>query len=265
MTDLSKIVGFGIFCLALFVLPAAAATTQLRIASFAPDGKTLIAEKTVDYLWMEANLPVQGDGKTHYYAQGPTFNESDPYDPDESQNVLTRDWGAVKGTDVKDLCNLVGGMRPGDSVKIKAVDGLTLTYPYDYVCAPDPRQGPMVVCWYNGGPDTNDYERQGIGYPPNYTTAMRLVMFADRSGNPWGYHVFGNQDMFDCWAPQYRYNFSKIWPSSGGVSEKYVSEILVYQGSSGGQPGPGQTQSAPDTIVFVISIIAAGFVASRLR
>jgi hypothetical protein len=43
---------------------------------------------------MEANLPVQGDGATHYYHQGPVF-EGDKWDPEETANL--KDKGAVMG------------------------------------------------------------------------------------------------------------------------------------------------------------------------
>ncbi len=62
---------------------------------------------------------------------------------------------------------------------------------------------------------------------------MRLVMFADAKTNRFGWntsgwHVFGNADMRDCWAPVYWYNYSNTWPSSGGVSVKTVSDIIIY-------------------------------------
>jgi PKD repeat protein len=58
-------------------------------------------------------------------------------------------------------------------------------------------------------------------------------MFADAKTNTYGWntsgwHVFGNADMRDCWAPQYWYNYSGTYPSSGGVSVKTVSDILIY-------------------------------------
>ncbi|MCK9593389.1 MAG: PKD domain-containing protein [Methanoregula sp.] len=218
-----------VFCLAFFLLvaPAMAATTNLTITKYANDGTTILNQTTKDYTWLEANLPVQGDGVTHYFHQGPTFNDSDPYDPGEYQNVLTRDWGAVKGTDVRDLAGLVGGAHTGDTIKFRAADGMTLTYPYEYVYTPDPRQGPMVIAWYCGEDNLDGYELQGVGYPPDYRMGMRLIMFADTSTNPWGYHVFGDNDMLQVWAPQYRYNYSGTWPSSGGISEKYVRNISI--------------------------------------
>ncbi|MDG6257091.1 MAG: argininosuccinate synthase, partial [Methanomicrobiaceae archaeon] len=54
-------------CIVLFAAPAAAATTEVHVVKYANDGTTVLAETTVDYTWMEANLPVYGDGVTHYY------------------------------------------------------------------------------------------------------------------------------------------------------------------------------------------------------
>ena len=48
----------------------AAPTTAIHVVKYAKDGTTVINETTVTYQWIEANLPVQGDGKTHYYHQG---------------------------------------------------------------------------------------------------------------------------------------------------------------------------------------------------
>jgi hypothetical protein len=217
----------GALLVLLLAAAAGAATTELHVVRYANDGSSILNETTVTYQWLEANLLVHGDGVTHYFHQGPTFNDTDPYDPAEYQNVLTRDWGAVKGTDLKDICNLVGGMKAGENVKIRAQDGMTLAYPYEYVYTPNPRQGPMVITWYCGEDNLDGYELQGTGYPPDYYMGMRLVMFADTSTNPWGYHVFGDNDMREVWAPQYQYNYSGIWPSAGGISMKYVSEVLV--------------------------------------
>ncbi len=51
-----------------------AATTEVHIVRYAADGATVLQETTVDYRWMEENLPVLGDGETHYYHQGPVFD-----------------------------------------------------------------------------------------------------------------------------------------------------------------------------------------------
>ncbi len=71
-----------LLCLAFVVLvaPGMAATTQVQIVKYANDGTTVLASQTVNYIWMAANLPVWGDGTTHYYAQGPVFVDNNKRD-----------------------------------------------------------------------------------------------------------------------------------------------------------------------------------------
>ena len=207
----------------IIIIPVTAVTTSIHIVKYANDRTTVLNETTKTYQWLEANLPVLGDGTTHYYSQGPTFNDSDLWDNTEWQNIDTRDWGAVKGTDLKNICNLVGGMSAGETVTIRASDGFSKILPHEYIYTPNPRQGALGITWY----------RADQGYVSSYTDGMRLIMFADAKTNTYGWntsgwHVFGNADMRDCWAPQYWYNYSGIWPSSGGVSVKTVSDILIY-------------------------------------
>ncbi len=140
-------VSIGLLFFALPVLVAATTTTEVHVLKYASDGTTVLNEATVNYTWLETNLQVYGDGSTHYYHQGPTFNDSDPWDPAEFQNIENRDYGAVRGSDVKDICNLVGGMSPGDELKIKASDGFSKWFNYTNVYEPQPRQGPLVLTW----------------------------------------------------------------------------------------------------------------------
>ena len=203
--------------LALVAPVAAAATTELHVKKIAADGVTVIDEKTVDYRWLEANRPIQGDGVTHYYHQGPVF-EGDMWNPEEDTNVLEKDMGAVKGTDLKDICELVGGMGEEDAVRVKAVDGLSKMFPYRNVYEPESRQGPMVITWY----------RAEDGYVPDYYTGMRLVFFADTSTNPDGVHAFGVWDMHECFNEEYWYFYNGEYPTTTGLSVQYVSEITIY-------------------------------------
>jgi hypothetical protein len=225
-----------------------AATTEVHIIKYGPDRTTILAEKTVTYQWMEQNLPVYGDGLTHYYHQGPVF--LDDANPDreqelrwnvaEDKNVQEKDMGAVKGTDLKDLCILVGGMSPGDEVKIKASDGFIKSFAYENVFMPPARQGPMVITWYH---DTD-------GYVPDYRTGMRLVFFADNATNPWNIHAFGNNDWRESSLPEYWYYFQQgdqKYPTTTGLSVQSVSEIFIYTNSSvQKEPAPGAiTAPAP--------------------
>ena len=232
------------------VVPVQAASNQLHIVKYANDGSTILAEKTVTYQEMESSLPVQGDAVTHYYLQGPVFVD-DPneaveeqlrWNPDEDTNVQEKDVGAVKGTEVKDLCNLVGGMKSGETLKIKASDGMTKEFAYKNVYTPPARQGPMVITWYKDG-----------HYPDSgYDEGMRLLFFADSSVNPWGEHVFGNFDWHESADPQYWYYYqegTERYPTTTGLSVKYVSDIMIYSsqspGSGSGGSGGGAGISRP--------------------
>jgi len=196
---------------------AAQTTEKIHIKKIAADGITVIDEKTVDYTWLEANLPVQGDGKTHYYLQGPV-SEGDPWNPEEDNNVLEKDMGAVKGTDLKDICELVGGMGEEDIVRVRAVDGMSKTFPYRNVYEPEPRQGPIVITWY----------RAEDGYVPHYYSGMRLIFFADTSTNPYGVHAFGVWDMHECLDEEYWHFHKPNTPTTTGLSVQFVSEITIY-------------------------------------
>jgi PKD repeat protein len=233
----------AVLVIAAILLPAtvtaAAGTTEIRIARYASDNRTVLDEMTVDYLWMKENLPIYGDGRTHYYHQGPVLEEHwnnahpdeeyDPWDPAEDVlgSILQKgDLGAVMGTGVTDLCDLIGGAKTGDRIAVKSRDGWRKTYPYEYFYRPDPRQGPAVIAWFNG--DEAPGDRQGVGYPDTcYTSGMRLIFFADTSKNPWGWHVFGVTDMKECWAEEY-WNYGAQYPSAVGASGKWVSEIGIY-------------------------------------
>jgi hypothetical protein len=198
-----------------------APTTSLHIEKIDDQGKVL-SEKDLDYTWMETNLPVFGNGVTHYYHQGPVFvgNEDDRWNPAEDKNVLEKDMGAVKGTDLKDLCDLAGGMVPGDTVTLRAADGFSKTFGYQNVYEPSSRQGPMVITWY----------REDEGYVPDYRTGMRLVFFADTSVNPWGIHAFGNRDWHESADPSDYYFYvqgSEHYPTTTGLSVQDVAEITI--------------------------------------
>jgi len=228
--------GLLVVALLLSLLPglvvpgtASAATNSLTIIKYAADGTTVLAQTTVTYQWMRDNMPVLGDGTTHYYHQGPVFID-DPdeeteqalrWNPAEDTNVDTKDMGAVKGTNVKDLCDLVGGMSAGDELKVKSSDGFTKWFAYKNVYNYSTREGPIGLTWYMDGkyPDTG------------YSDGMRLVWFADTSVNPWGIHAFGNYDWHEAADAEYWYYYmsgGESYPTTTGLSSKYVSQLLIY-------------------------------------
>ena len=202
---------------------AGGATTSIHIVEYKADGKTVASEKTVDYKWMMQNLPVYGDGTTHYYHQGPIF-EGDAWDPSETVNL--KDKGAVKGTNIKDLCDLVGGMAEGGEVVIHAVDGYEITLAYSNIYQPLDIQGPVALCWYKG----NDATTTDSGYPADnaYNSALQVVFMA-KTTNSDGQYVFGNSDMKIA-LPQAKYQhfYQAGLPSTSGLSVKWIDELLIY-------------------------------------
>lgn len=219
-----------LLCVVLLVTIATAAPTmQIHIVKYGPDGSSILAERTVDYHWLEENLPIQGDGVSHYYHQGPVFVADKEGQWDRNETANFKDMGAVRGTSVRDLCDLVGGMNPGDEVMVKAVDGYHVEFAYENIYQPQPRQGHPVVCWFNGD-ESKVGERQGVGFPPSYHVGMRLVFFADNSTNPDGKHVFGNADMREVMPAESVHLFDNLYPSTSGYNVKWVDEIRVYSG-----------------------------------
>lgn len=227
---------------------ASGVSTSVTVTKYNADGTVILAQETYDWEWMMNNLPVQGDGVTHYYFQGPTFDDSSfdtLWDPGETVNIDSRDYGAAKGTDVKDLCELVGGASSGDTIKIKASDGFSKQFDYEDVYLPEPEQGKMVVTWYT----TDNAECQGGYVTEEYTTGMRLLFFAETL-NPDGKHVFGIWDMHET-LEETRWHYyydGTLWPSSSGLSVKYVSDIEIYSSES-------EEETANDSLTATANVI----------
>lgn len=261
-----------VMCLAslillISILPAvSAATTSLHIARYATDGITILNETTVDYTWMEENLPVYGDGITHYYLQGPVFIEDpDPtkeemlrWNPEEDKNVIEKDLGAVKGTRVRDLCELIGGMQQDNILVIKAVDGFSREFSYRNVYEPSPRQGPMVIAWW----------KADEGYVPAYVHGMRLVFLADTNSNPWGVHAMGVWDWHESAEEHYWYYYrqgNEKYPTTTGLSVQYVSALNIKPADAGTSPLHKTTPQAPtqpvrESLSLISGILALGIV-----
>ncbi len=204
----------------------AAGTISIQIVKYASDGVTVLDERTIDYTEMQSLLPVQGDGIRTYYHQGPTFDTDNLWDSDETVNLKTK--GALKGTDLRDLCELVGGMSAGDTVRITAADGFSKVFDYANVYNPAPRQGKIVVAWHSD---------QG-GYVPTWGDGMMLVFFAETT-NAAGQYVFGNEDMRQT-LPENRWHYFDIYPSSNGFTIKNINRIAIF--SSASAEGPEREQ-----------------------
>jgi hypothetical protein len=233
-----------LFALLVQVFPlssalAAGATTSVHIVKYAEDGVTVLSDKTVSYQWMEDHLPKCGDGVMHYYLQGPTFDLNNLWDPNETVNL--KDKGAVMGTNLKDLCDIVGGMDSGDEVMLLAVDNWSIKFKYANVYQPQDRQGTIALCWYNGGE----------GYPSNsgYNAALQIVIMA-KTTNAEGKYVFGNADMQAVMPLQaYFYQDSEgLFPSTNGLSGKWINRMVIYpSGTSPEIPVSGTDTTTTET------------------
>jgi hypothetical protein len=212
-----------------FVMAASAApTTEVTVSVIDENGNTL-SEETLGYKWMEENLPVYGDGVTHYFHQGPVFSDDKETRWDLNETANFKDRGAVKGTALKDLCDIAGGMQSGDELMISASDGYNVVFDYKNVYEATERQGEIVLCWYNGE-EAAKGERQGTGYPPDYYNGMRLIFFADNSTNEEDLHVFGNTDMRVSFPEERIHLFDNLYPSTGGYNVKWVDGITIFKG-----------------------------------
>jgi len=257
MTRKTLLPALGIFLLLALLVPvfpvqsvlAAGATSSVHVVKYAENGITVVDEQTVNYQWMEKNLPKFGDGVTHYYLQGPSFDPDNLWDPDETVNL--KDKGAVMGTNIKDLCDLVGGVAPEDEVLIHAVDNWTIKFKYANVYEPQDRQGTIVLCWYNGQ-DAQEGERYGEGYPSNngYRTALQIMIMA-KTTNAEGQYVFGNSDMQAEMPPEEGYSHfyqdsEGFWPSTNGLSGKWIDSIVIYPTGTAPEIPESDASAAPE-------------------
>ncbi|NLZ30840.1 MAG: hypothetical protein GX885_08910, partial [Methanomicrobiales archaeon] len=190
---------------------------SIRIVRYAPDGKTIVNETTRTCEWMKENLKVYGDPDgIRLRFQGPTFVPDDLWNPAEDVNPGKVD-EVVKGTAIRDLCELVGGVPEGGEIELIASDGYKATINYTNVYTPLERQGEAIVVWW--------VEREG--YVPDYRDGPRLFYNA-----PDG--VFGADDMRTCLAEAYWHYYwdSGIqYPSAAGVSNKNIATIAIKPGT----------------------------------
>jgi DMSO/TMAO reductase YedYZ molybdopterin-dependent catalytic subunit len=192
--------------------------TSIHVIKYGPDG-SIINETTVTYLWMEANLPVIGDGTTAYKFEGCVY-EGDIWDQDETYpgDPTFKIERVVKGTPVRALCELVGGMGNQTEIKFVASDGYetTLGYKNIYTEALTPeqqeRQGEAFLAWWAADQ----------GYVPDYDKGIRLFFSASDDD-----HVFGQWDMHECVDEKY-WHWNRGSPSCAGLSAYWVTTIKIY-------------------------------------
>ncbi|MDR9787918.1 MAG: hypothetical protein RJR37_11855 [Peptococcaceae bacterium MAG4] len=197
---------------------------EVRIVKYySEEQPTIIAEVTVDYLWMEneSGFDVIGDGTTVYRFEGITNNPDDVWDADETYPGGFKIENAVKGTRVRDLCSLVGGMGTGTEIVFVARDGYETRLPYSSIY-PDPsvqeRQGDAILAWWADGK-----------YVPDYVDGMRLFFTPDD-------HIYGQWDMHETLPEKYWHWYGAggiMYPSCAGLAAKWITEIRVYEKPAG--------------------------------
>ncbi|MDV2481736.1 hypothetical protein F8E02_06890 [Methanoculleus sp. Wushi-C6] len=190
---------------------------SIRIVRYASDGVTVVEETTKTITWMEENLDVYGapDGIRLRF-QGPTFDPNDLWNPAEDINPGKVD-EVVKGTSIRDLCDLVGGVPEGGEVELVASDGYGAKLNYTNLYTPLDRQGEAIVAWWT--------ERQG--YAPNYRDGPRLFF-----NTPDG--IFGAEDMGTCLKEDYWHYYwagGIQYPSAAGVSNRNIATIKIKPGA----------------------------------
>jgi len=194
---------------------------SIHVIKYDSDGITVLNETTVSYEWMEQNLPVYGDGTTSYRFEGVDFTD-DHWDINESYPGGYKIDRVVKGSSVRDLCDLVGGMGVGTEIKLVADDGYETSLGYEniyteYLSTENrERQGEAFLAWWS----------EDQGYVPQYSNGMRLFFMASESD-----HIFGLWDMHECMDQKYWHYYwdnNVQYPSCAGLSAKYIDTIKIY-------------------------------------
>ncbi len=136
------------------------ASPTLTIEKYDTDGNIVSSEEVLwSTIWADpTTYPVIGDGVTTYSFQGIVYEEDGEkigqcLGWDLEEKYLTCNYkvsNAVKGTAVKDLTDIVGGMNTTDEIKfICSLDGWTTTLNYSNIYTPNTQTGnsfPCLVC-----------------------------------------------------------------------------------------------------------------------
>ena len=111
-------------------IPPSTEVPSVRIIKYASDGTTEMANITVNITTMEQDFDVIGDGSTVYKFEGINFLPNDIWDANETYPGGFKIENAVKGTRIRDLTDLAGGMGSGTEIRLVASDGWQTILPY---------------------------------------------------------------------------------------------------------------------------------------
>ena len=217
-----------------FTSIAVAGLVKIELKDFAPptqapaitiekydESGTIIATETIEWSEIIANqnqFPViGGDDGTQYTFQGLVFEEDGEkigeglgWDLEEKYLIGNYKVNTVaKGTAVRDLTDLVGGMGVNDEIKfVCTLDGWTTTLDYNVIYEPHPRLGTAFLSWYADGKTV-----------PEYSQGPRLLFTSDDN-------MFSHADMYESVNSLYwHYNSGRA--SAPGLSAQMVDLIQI--------------------------------------
>ena len=190
---------------------------KLTIVKYGADRVTEVAIVSVDYTDLIGQFDVYGDGETLYKFEGLCFPPADPWDEAETYPGGFKISEPMKGTSIKDICSLAGGMNEGTEITFIAKDGWTSKLSYDVIYndpSEVPALGTPVLSWYG-------YTGSGSekGAMPGYGDGFRIFFANDD-------HIFGQWDMHETIPANY-WHYNSGLPSCAGLSAKYVTRIEI--------------------------------------
>lgn len=155
--------------------------TSITVKKVTTDG-TVISETSKTWEELKTTFDVIGDGELIYAVQGPVMDSlagtDESWDVNEEfpaayTNTRFKVEDVVKGTSVKELVDLVGGMKKGDLLRFTSADGLVteLVDGYAYLYNPEPEMGTMFLAW----------SRNGADGPSGYDGMFRLFFTSDEN------------------------------------------------------------------------------------
>jgi len=191
---------------------------SVRIIAYDTDGKTILNETTVDYTWMEENFPIIGDGTETFRYEGITNTPEDVWDEELTFPGGFKIDAPVKGTLIRDLVGLVGGMESGTVLNLVASDGYETKLAYSTIY-PNPAAmtlaGEAFLAWNKDGKNV-----------PQFREGYQLFFTGGDDG------VFSLWDMHETMNPNHWHYYwgdgGVQYASAAGLATKYVTEIHVF-------------------------------------
>jgi len=235
--------------------------TSITVKKVTTDG-TVISETSKTWEELKTTFDVIGDGELIYAVQGPVMDSlagtDESWDVNEEfpaayTNTRFKVEDVVKGTSVKELVDLVGGMKKGDLLRFTSADGLVTEFVdgYAYLYNPEPEMGTMFLAW----------SRNGADGPSGYDGMFRLFFTSDENTkDPEGYRVYSLYDMkMSMIEEDYGlFHAAEVLPSAAQLSAYQIDTIeIVTDSSSASSPTP--------LFVVILGIIGVACIVCRRK